>query len=308
MSTFLSARKSKATVFPTGVPVEYKALIGLYQAWLTDANETKRKEAIDKMLLDCLVSIGSKTNLIMADVEALLDFDKAFLLFDLRQFSNKNSSNFVFDYEFAADSQGHKRKQRYDIFYAKKDFPQRPARWVFEKMKADYIAAYVDKNEMKAEDWQETSWTPDMEKTMLQDCDQFPKMYDTYAEMLSANLYETIRLDDSGVDVTWRMVDGARAKKFGKDYDMKNANSHTQLLLRDPKYKKPGAPESEIGAILPLNDLTNDDIEQLRTSYIQKEAFIDTSVTIMFAADKSTEKPINLIHIAAFFFPSLAVQ
>lgn len=294
--SFKATRREGRKVLPSGVEFVMRSLIGDHQAWITDSDDKKRKENMDKMLLDCLVSIGTKKNLTAGDVDRLIGFDRAFIFFELRMFSNRRNKDFCFDYEFAADADGNRRKQRYNIVFDKKDFPQRPAFWVLEKMKSD-LAGKLEKKESEI--------TKDEVDTMLYEATEFPVMYNTYDEMLTERKSQTVTLPDSKVEVTWEMVDGAQEKKFAAN--MKKPNSHTPLLQRSPKYKDETFKEGNVLPSLPIGQLSFDDIETLRQDYMTKEADIDTSVVIMYKNDNNCQTQVNLITIASFFFPSLAV-
>lgn len=297
MEKFLSTRRSQDRVMPTGVKVTMRSLTGQHQALITQDDDVKRKTAIDEMILDCIVRIGDKTDIQMSDVEGLLSNDRAWFLFQLRIFSNKQSPDFLFDYEFPVDKGGKRRKQRYKVLFNKEDFPARPYYWVWEKMCSDYR----DANEMKA-----TQELTESDLDILHN-QEYPEMFQMYSEMLAKYQKQELVLPDSEVKIQWTMTTGLSERLHSERKGNATRSSHDQLLLHNPKYWDDDATKTwETAPILPLNKLSNDDIEALREDIMKKEASIETSVVIQYKEQESVQANVNLITIPSFFFPSLA--
>lgn len=293
-TNFKGTRRSQVKVFPSGVEVEMQNLIGAHQAMITNSDDKQRKNALNNILLDCCKRIGEKTTITMKDIEKLLSNDRAYFLFELRMFSNRLSPNFTFDYEFPVDKNGSKRKQRFEVIFDRADFPQRPYKWVQDKMVADYTAENNINQEL----------TDDLiEKITSTD---FPILYQDYDQMLEENLEQTVTLPDSQCEVTWTLLQVASEDKYATGVAKRNFSSHDQLLQRNPKYQDG---ETEVGKplpALPLNDLSQDDIETLRNDIVKTEGLIDTSVVVQYKDDVTTATKLNLVSVPAFFFPSLA--
>lgn len=299
MGKILNLQRRKETyVTPSGVEIGLLSMYGDHQALITNSDEKKRRNAIDEMLKDCIEFIGNNREVTMKDVEALLSFDRSAILFRLRQFSNLRSPNFLFDYEFPVTNNGDRRKQRYEVIFNKRDFPQRPAYWVMEKMVADY------RKELGLDENAKAELTEDQISDMLEK-HTFPVCYESYSEMLEKHKFQTVKLIDAGVEVHWEMLDGATEKKYADSKRQKEVSSHDQLLQRNPKYKEVDG-EKENFMLLPIGKISTDDIEDLRADVLKKEADIDTSVVVQYREDVRTQANLNLITVPAFFFPSLA--
>lgn len=295
MGKFDSFRKEKSFVLPSGVSITMKSLMGEHQTLITNADEKKRKSAIDEMLLDCTVSLGYNSNLTIKDIEKMLSSDRAYALFQLRQFSNETSDQFVFDYEFPVDKNGNKRKQRYIVEFNKRDFPAKPYYWVYRNMVQEWKKLKDIKNDL----------TEDDEADMLESMD-FPILYNSYEEMLSEHFNQELILPNSEVKVYWTLLDGEKEKKYAELKKEKDINSHDQIILRNPKYKEDDHSEGQPMLNVPLNKLTQIDIEALRGDIISKEANIDTSIVVQYRDNVNVQASLNLITVPSFFFPSLA--
>lgn len=296
MGNFLNTRRTQVKVLPSGVEIEMMNLIGEHQALITNSDEKKRKTAIDEMLLGCVKRIGDKTHITLTDIERLLSQDRAWALFELRQFSNRRSQNFIFDYEFPVDENGNRRKQRYEVIFDKKDFPQRPYYWVVEKMIDDY----------KEENKKPSNYTLSIDELNNLWENEYPIMYSSYDEMLSKYKEQEVLLPDSGVKVIWTLLDGEREKKYSQNVNSKKVTSHDQLLQRNPLYISEDYIQGKPMPSLPINVISQDDIETLREDILTKEANIDTTVVVQYKNDINSIVQLNLISLPAFFFPSLA--
>lgn len=294
MGNFKATRRSVDKVMPSGVSITMQNLIGEHQALITSSDEKKRRNAIDQMLLGCITRIGNNYNVTIEDIGRLLSQDRAWALFELRQFSNRRSPNFIFDYEYPVDDNGSRRKQRYEVIFNREDFPQRPYFWVFSKMVEEY------KKENNLPD--DYKLSENQEGFILEK--EYPVMFEDYKEMLDIYKVQQLVLEDSGVTVIWEMMDGNKEKEYAKHVNKKQLSSHDQLLQRNPVYDDGSG--SEILPKLPINELSQDDIEQLREDILSKEANIDTSVVLQYKEDARTTVNLNLLTVPAFFFPSLA--
>jgi len=290
-----SARRSQELVFPSGVKFGMLSLIGEHQRLITEQDEKKRRNAIDDMLLDCISYIGNKEKVTKEDIEKLLSQDRAFALFELRKFSNRRSPNFIFDYEFPVDKTGNRRKQRYEVIFDKKDFPTRPYYWVVEQM----VAKHKEQNSIKKLSEEDI-------EDLFKNVELFPVYYESYEEMLDTHKNQTLVLEDSGVTVSWELLDGKYERVYSLNNNAKSATSHTQLELRKAVYNDGTFSDDAKLPKLPLDKISYDDIEQLREDILKKEANIETSVVIQYKEDASSITQLNLITVPAFFFPSLA--
>lgn len=295
MGKFDATRKSKEIVLPSGVKIGLRSLMGEHQVLITQADEKKRRNAIDEMLLDCITFIGEKKIITSKDIERMFSSDRAYALFQLRQMSNTSSEKFVFDYEFPVDASGSRRKQRYIVEFNKRDFPARPFFWVWEKM----VQSFKEANEITGE------LSEEQEEKLLES-ESFPEMFQSYEDIRDKHYEQTVTLPDSGVVVHWKMLDGESEKKFAENKKAKDVNSNDQLILRKPLYEEDDHKEGGVMPSVPLGKLSLNDIEALRGDIMRKEANIDTSVVIQYREDAGVQTSLNLITVPAFFFPSLA--
>lgn len=299
MSIF-GKRKRGFHVLPSGIEIELQALKGKHQEDISINDESKRREAIDTMLYECLVSIGDNKNLTLKDIQAMLSEDRKEALMALRQLSNNNNPNFRFKYEFPTQH-GKRLEDTYEVIFDKEDFPKKPYSWVLEEMKKQHIA-----NNDMADD---TVLSDDEIDAVIKTNDKFPIMFTDYSEILSTYGKQRLVLPDSGLTIVYNLLDGKTESNYTKNLKSNKISSHTYISMRDAKYLQPEKLEEgkEIPIILPLGELSIEDIEFLRGEMRKIEADIHTTVVVQYKSDASIQAQVNLIATPAFFFPSLAV-
>ena len=292
MGSFFKVEKTGTTILPSGIEAELTGLSGKHQAMITINDEAKRRKGIDEMLLSCLKRLGEKTDFKVEDIKKLLSADRKHLLFELRNISNNNERQFIFDYEFP--TQGGKRlKQRYNVDFQKDDFPVRPYFWVREKMVQDY----KELNGITG------NITEDEEKEALKAT--FPVMFTDYSEIMELATQST-KLPECNVEVIWKMLDGEEEIKYSKIIQVANITSHTQIEMRRPQFHNPeleGKPLQKV----PLDELSLNDIEALRKDIMHKEGNVDSFVVVQYKNDNSIQSQVDLVSTPAFFFSSLAI-
>jgi len=296
---FSQTRKSTTKVLPSGIEVELLSLTGKQQKDLTINDESKRKNAIDNMLLDCTGRIGSKTTVTPKDIEKLFSEDRKYMLFELQQFSNDYDPEFRFAYEFPTKD-GKKLKDTYIVMFTKEDFPKRPYKWVMDEM----IRLHKEKNEIAAD----VELDEDQLKMILIK-EEYPVMFtDTYDEIIEKYKQQKTKLKECGVEVVWNVLDGIAEKENAKFTNEKKMSSHTYFQNRDCKYLDPESLEKgkEIPINVPYDDVSTNDLEQLRETMLDFEASIETNVVVSYKGDTSMQANLNLVTVPAFFFRSLA--
>lgn len=196
-------RKKETYISLTGIEIEIQSLIGVWQKELTQANEQKRKNAFDEMLLDCIVRIGDKpkSELTMKDIRAMFREDRKQALFNIRQLSNKNNPLFTFNFEFPTKD-GKKYKDKYTVKYEPEDFPLKPYQWVREEMYVTY---------RKLNDIEEGAELTDDQKAEAIKTD-IPKLFSNYAEIVEKYKKQEFVLPETGVTVEWELLDGEKEK------------------------------------------------------------------------------------------------
>lgn len=85
---------------PSGVSCEVKELTGKHQRILTEQKSKKIGENLNEVLVDVIVSVGTKLDIDLEFVQKMLSADKKKILVEVRQFSNDNDPLFKFNYEY----------------------------------------------------------------------------------------------------------------------------------------------------------------------------------------------------------------
>lgn len=279
----------KKSVTPSGVEFSVRNLIGRDQNLLTRAQDDGDTSAFNKMLKDCLRSLGEKdvTKITDKDVTNMLSNDRKFILVTVREHTLGYQPIFKFNYEFPL-RKGSKEKEvvPFEVKFTPENFPVKPYYWVAEK-----IAELQKENPEYLADGH---------------TNQFPIMYSNYSDMLSERRLITGTFPD-GKAYQWTLLDGEMEKKYAK-VDMV---INTMLEMRGIKLPfvsgtdDSGKPKT----ILMMYDTDTADIielEQLRTEIREKEGTIDTFLTIQ-NPDNIRSQRVDLISLPVFFFPSQAI-
>ena len=298
-------RKNGTTVSPSGVRFGILSLIGKFQSDITIQDEKKRRNAIDNMLLECLTNIGSKTDLTLQDVKNLFAVDRKHLLLEIRKFSNEDDPNFTFDYEFPVKD-GRKRKQRFNVDFNTAQFPVRPFFWLDEKIRE----SYAKRNDKKVSDISDEEM-----ENYYRTIEEFPTFKvdgdDVEYDYLLENFKEqSFTFPECGVEIKYNLLTASRENEFSRRMNASLVSSHSQIQMRKPVYldkEKSEKQKSEVFDDVPLNILSNVDIESLRKDFMKKEGVADTTVVVSYKDDPNTQAQVDLVGTPAFFFPSMAV-
>lgn len=295
MENLFCVREEKSFTTLSGVGITIVELIGEHQVLISKQDAGQRSKGFLKLLKDCISAIGTKTGteITEKDINLLLDGDRRQILWELRRLSNPDDKEFVFDYEFPVQG-GKKLKQRCDVSIDVENFPSKPYKWVREQMFINHGEA----NGQIALD--ETD-----KKIALMG--EIPVMYATYEEMLEANRNQTVTLPRSGQEVTYELVTTEMSEKMAKVVTSESVTSHTQLEMHRPRYKAKNSKDQTTFMQLDLNRLMLKDIECLRKHILDTEGTIDTTVVVKHESNSSLIQQIDLVSLAAFFFPSLAI-
>lgn len=291
-------RRETSVVITSGIKVGILSLIGKYQSWITNQDVNKRKKAIDEMLLDSISFIGDNKKISMSDIKKLLNMDRKFLLFALRQFSTKQEPSFVFDYEFPVKN-GLKRKKRFVVTFDKESFPVKPYHWVESEM----IKNFKVENGISDED---VLSEEDKIKALEMD---YPEMYINYDDIISEQKNNQYKLEESGITVEYDLLSVEKENEIGNK-NQEHLTSHTYISMRNARYKdeeESTRKGKDIYFPLPLDKLDLLDIDGLRGDMMKKEAMVETSVVVDYDGDPSSVTQIDLISTPAFFFPKLAL-
>ena len=311
MSKFKSIRLTGDYVAPSGINVGLQALMGEHQKEISINDEAKRKKGLDYILLDCITSIGSNSDLTPVHINSLLEGDRKAILFELRMISNKRNPLFIFDYEFPVRNRK-RRTQRVEVNFTTETFPMRPYKWVYDKMVADWRVSnsIPDKEELTEEQLHEVFYEKKEDKDGVMEtvAREFPVMYQSYQAITADHLKQVTKLEDCGVDVHWELLTVAASSAL--NIKPHQVTSHTHLQIHKPKYEdkdltKLDTSKGAVWLAVPLDDMSTTDIEQLREDILITEAKIDTMVVVQYKDETDVQAQVDLIATPAFFFPSM---
>lgn len=296
MDNVFNVRKSDTVVSPSGVKFGILSLKGSHQALITNQNDAKRRKGFEELLFDCIEFIGSKqkNELNMNHIKKLLEVDRKFLLFEIRQLSNKRNPKFVFDYEFPTEG-GKKLRERKTVDFTTENFPVTPFVWMREKM---------------IEDWKElTGRTEDPDGDELREIfeNEFPVMYEDYKDMLDEHYMNEFKLPECGVTVWWSLQTAEDTMAKERITDPERINSHTMIAMHNPLYISSAAKDAgkDTKQPVPLDQLDYLDIEGLRGEILRVEGSVDSTVVVQYKDDQRKQQQLDLVAMPAFFFPSL---
>lgn len=311
MSKFKAFRVTGDYITPGGIKIGLQGLMGIHQKQITYQDEARRKKGLNDILADCITSIGNKKSVTIKDINMLLDGDRKATLFELRMLSNKRNPLFVFDYEFPVLNQ-QKRTQKVEVLFNAGTFPQRPYRWVYDEMirewkKANDINESEILNDSQLDDVFLESKT-NAEGIHSQHAKPFAVMYEDYQTLIDDHLKQVIKLDECGVEIHWKLITAEASNN--NNIQLKDVTSHTQIQVHDPVYydtdiDKMSKTTESVPIGLNLDEMTNNDIEELRGHILQTEAKIDTSVVVQYKDQADMQAQVDLVSTPAFFFPSM---
>lgn len=293
-TNIFKVEKTATRILPCGVKAEIRGLEGKHQAQITVQDEKKRGAGLKRMLWDCIVSLGDMHSIPEVYIDKLTSFDRKYLLWEIRRLSNEDTDTFTFDYEFPA-TDNRKLKQRYQVDFNDEAFPIIPAIWVREKMISDY---------MEREGLTEVN--DEIKKEAIQG--EFPILYESYDAMLEIQKRVHLTLPECGVTVFWELSSGKDEERTAKIIGNR-ANSHTQLEMRRPRFENTdlGNKDKPVIQPVPLNDLSNIDIEVLRKNIMETEGHVDSMIVVQSDEDTGKIAQVDLLQTPAFFFASLAL-
>lgn len=284
----------RESVTPSGVSFKVRALKGKDQETLTTVDQDNSStSSIDKVLANCLISIGNKGDAEITPkvVGGLLSNDRKFILVTLRQHTLNYKELFEFKYEWPIDS-GKKDKdvQEFSVNFTSDNFPIKPYWWIKEKIEE----TLKDDPDIDI---------PDGHKVL------YPVMFENYSDMIEEH-QEVEGEFESGTLYKWKLLDGQMEKNMVAS---KKINVNTPIKMRNVKYLFGDAPDVEQGGdakkqvwtIFNVSDADILDLEQLRAEIGDKEGMVDTGLTIQHQTNPLKQVKIDLISTPAFFFPSL---
>jgi len=296
MENIFKVQKTADIVLPCGVAAQIRGLEGKHQAMITVQDQSKRMQGLKRILWDCLVKLGDSNSISEDYIDKLTSFDRKCLLWKIRELSNKDTDRFVFDYEFPTDN-NRKLKQRFEVEFNSESFPVKPAKWVREKMIIDLMEEGYSNI---------TEDSPEYKNKVHSG--EFPVMFDTYEQMLQEKLVKPLKLPECGVEVFWHLSLGKDEDRFSNIKGLETS-SHTQLQMHTPKYRNVELSKKgkDVIQAVPLDDLSNIDIEELRHDIMDYEGNIDSMIVVQSDEDTNKIAQIDLLQTPAFFFASLAL-
>lgn len=285
------AERILTDVLPSGVEFSVRSLKGRDQELITKAKNVRDGSGFNEMLASCLTQLGDKKQgeITPNDVERMLSNDRKYAMVALRQHSLRHKPTFDFSYEWPLQGT-RKDVQQYSVEFNSTDFPCVPYLWVREKieqLKAEAAANKVEYTETK-----------------------FPKLYESYSEMLAAHKEQTFVLPEDGTRLGWTLLTGEQESKFSK-LDREQVNANTMISMRVPQVlltPKEGVSEAkQIGMGWMHSNADLLDIEAFRGEVRKVEGTINTTLVIQNQKDSTRTARVELLATPDFFFPSQAI-
>lgn len=264
----------------SGIEAEVTELFGKHQKILTTKNNMLTGKGVDLVLADCIVRLGSDTDITEAKVKKMLAADRKKALLEIRALSLEYDPTFRFDYEW---EEADKTMSKFSY----------------------------------AVDFAEDQFKEDKYKTiqMVDDKDNPGQQVPTLVEIKCAELSELaefklvhITLPRSKKVVRFNLLDG-EAEGRAAIIPASQRSSHTPLEVRRPqeviKEKEDG---EKIWGSLNLDKLSFQDITYLRNQINELEGGIDSTLVIQHQAEPNREVKLDILTVPAFFFPSALMQ
>lgn len=137
---------------------------------------------------------------------------------------------------------------------------------------------------------------------------QFTEYDEIWKMLKNGGKWASVVLEDSGLEVEFKPLDGGAEASLNA-IPKKSRSSHTLVSVHKPVHllKAEGKKDKE-GALVNLNldNLSMDDIEDLRLAIKEEEGFQDT-VAVFENPQTDADDEVDVLQIPAFFFPSNAM-
>lgn len=258
----------------SGVECEVKPFIGKHQRILTEKKGGNITDALNEVLRDVIVRIGTEQNITPDLIKSLLSNDRKKILVETRQFSMDFEPKFEFNYDYK-DSKGAKIQLEQEIDLSE-GFNEVPLK----------VPSKNDNGSM----------------VILE------APYKEYSEI--QRRFDLI-LPKSGKKISIGLLDGT-GESIGINTPKNKRSSHTAIMMRIPKEYSTTKSGEPIEIQLDLDNLPIKDIEYIRASIKEMEGSIDTEY--MFEHPDADNMPqgqkeivVDLVSTLAFFFPSEAI-
>ena len=250
----------------SGVECEIGKLMGKHQRLFTQSEFTKDGKGANMAIADILVKLGNKTSVTEDEVNRMLSQDRNQILIQARIFSLRRHKVFKFDFKYENEN----------------------GKMITEPMELDVEAGDFQTREYKQ---------------------QF-ESYDEIWNKLKSGRWASTTLEDCGKEVFFKPMDGISENKVA-NFSKKRRSSHTLISVHNPTYHHVAEGEEgkkKEGALIQLNldELSMDDIEDLRVAIKEEEGFQD-SKAIFENPESGQDDEVDVLQIPAFFFPSNAM-
>lgn len=273
------ARETRG-VLPSGVGFTARAFIGADMELLSTSVADKGALAFNKLIEDCVISIGTDRDITSSKIDNLLSNDRKYLLLFLRQFSLNFKEKFEFTHEWPVTEDG-QQKDVTPHSVIIKSFYTKPYIWVQKE---------IEELKEKGEEFEY----------------EFPEMYQSYKEVLDLNLEQKIILEATGAEFFWEILTGNQENLFA-NVGKKQRHINLPIQMRKPRVLLKGKKGNK-DQLTMYNTSKGDwmDLEQIRKEIRDKEGIIDTSLSIKHPTLEKVAQ-IDLIGTLAFFVPSQAI-
>lgn len=322
----MSRRKEEFKLL-SGVRCVVQEFTGAFEEDFTSENAQKQKSALDNMLLDCILELGTKTKseISIKDIRNMPSGDRQFALICIRQLSNDFDPNFVFKFEFPVIN-GEKQKYEYKVNFSVSEIhieesgidkkstkeesdsaPLLPSEKISLKSSTVYpekqegeLKQYLDSKNIGPENL--TSPSANFEakryKQQVEDYRQFDHERDIQLpcgeklriEILTGNLES----------------DYSQRIEHNRKNNRSNLSSHDMIYMRNPRIVREKDGKEQL--IKPtLSTFVHRDLEFIRKNILEEEGKIDTLIVIQNPVHPEYKERVDLLLQPAFYFPSLGV-
>ena len=252
---------------PSGVECEVRSMTAKHQEMLTIQSSKPQMERMNQVLQDCIVRLGSETNITDDLILEMVSCDRKKALFELRQFSYGFDPNFEFQFEYLSE-EGKKKKAEISVDLDTYEFEVTPMKY------KDESGNVVEAN------------------------------FTEYADVI-AHKKVTIILPQSGEEVQFTLLDG-KGENIGARTPKRDRSSHTLVRMRQPITYTTSSAGNKVPLQLNLNNLSLVDIEFLRKSIKQYEGDVDTILQFEHPETGNLES-VDIMGLTAFFYRSEAI-
>lgn len=287
-------RRTDELTLLSGIKCKIQELTGEHEGNLTSSKENIRKNAMDRLLEDCILELGDVVGPNMNHIKRMLEADRKHALIAIRQLSNDYDPNFNFFFEFPSKN-GQKDKQKFNVDFTYAIMQTEN----FDKVKNEVT---ITQTPILFE-----GEVPKNKKPVNFEAKPYWKKFKTLDEIRDEQ-DQIFVLPRSGRKVIWSLLTGELKASFIENSKFQNDNnSHDLFKMRNCRYVETDEKGQKSYIQIDFKTMIYKDIEALRAEILSKEGSFDTLLVIQNQKDSTQKERVDLLDQPAFFFPSLAI-